>query len=97
MKVIKFGGKSLANGLGLNSVLEIISSKIEKKEKCIVVVSARGNSTNDLEKLLEKSKKNNSFKAAFELFKSYQITPDKEIDYTEEFSFLEKIFEGVNL
>ena len=62
MKVIKFGGKSLANGLGLKSVLEIIISKIENKEKNIIVLSARGSSTNDLEKILEKSKKNKSKK-----------------------------------
>lgn len=97
MKVIKFGGKSLANGLGLKSVLEIITSKIKNKEKNIVVLSARGNSTNDLEKLLEKSKKNTSYKEAFEAFKSYQIEPDTNVDFSEEFSFLEKIFEGVNL
>tara|TARA_B100000809_G_scaffold266776_1_gene331454 strand:+ start:7896 stop:10316 length:2421 start_codon:yes stop_codon:yes gene_type:complete len=97
MKVIKFGGKSLANGLGLKSVLEIIISKIENKEKNIVVLSARGSSTNDLEKLLEKSKKNTSYKVAFEAFKSYQTAPDTTIDFLEEFSFLEKIFEGVSL
>lgn len=97
MKVIKFGGKSLANGLGLKSVLEIIVSKIQNKEKNIVVLSARGSSTNDLEKLLEKSKKSASYKAAFESFKTYQIEPDENVDFSEEFSFLEKIFEGVNL
>ncbi|MEI6866525.1 bifunctional aspartate kinase/homoserine dehydrogenase I [Flavicella sp.] len=97
MKVIKFGGKSLANGLGLKSVLDIIISKIENREKNIVVLSARGTSTNDLEKLLEKSKKNIPYKEAFEDFKNYQIEPNKEVDFSEEFSFLEKIFEGVSL
>lgn len=97
MKVIKFGGKSLANGLGLKSVLEIIISKIEKKEKNIVVLSARGSSTNDLEKILEKSKKNKSYKDSFEAFKAYQIAPKSDVDFSEEFAFLEKIFEGVNL
>jgi aspartokinase/homoserine dehydrogenase 1 len=97
MKVLKFGGKSLANGLGLKSVLEILISKIGKKEKNIVVLSARGNSTNDLERILEKSKKNTSYKEAFEAFKAYQSEPAPEIDFSDEFSFLEKIFEGVNL
>lgn len=97
MKVIKFGGKSLANGQGLASVLEIIVSKINNKEKNIVVLSARGSSTNDLEKLLEKSKKSTAYKQAFEDFKKYQLEPNPKADFSEEFSFLEKIFEGVNL
>jgi aspartokinase/homoserine dehydrogenase 1 len=97
MKILKFGGKSLANGKGLQNVLEIIISKAKKQEKNIVVLSARGSSTNDLERLLEKAKKNTSYKDAFEKFKAYQIEPNNAIDYTEEFTFLEKIFEGVNL
>ena len=97
MKVLKFGGKSLANGVGLKSVLDILISKIENKEKNIVVLSARGTSTNDLEKILEKSKKNSSYVTAFEDFKAYQSEPAADVDFSEEFSFLEKIFEGVNL
>jgi len=97
MKVLKFGGKSLANGKGLTSVLEIVSSKYRNKERNVVVLSARGNTTNDLERILEKSKKNTSYKGAFESFKAYQIEPLPEIDFGEEFGLLEKIFEGVNL
>ncbi|WP_152286350.1 bifunctional aspartate kinase/homoserine dehydrogenase I [Flavicella marina] len=97
MKVIKFGGKSLANELSLKSVLEIVISKIQKKEKIVLVLSARGSTTNDLEKILEKAKKNTNYKEAFESFKVYQQAPSEKIDFTEEFTFLEKIFEGVNL
>lgn len=97
MKVLKFGGKSLANGRGLSSVLEIVTSKYKNNEKNIVVLSARGNTTNDLERILEKSKKNSSYKDAFEAFKAYQIEPLPEIGFKEEFAVLEKIFEGVNL
>jgi aspartokinase/homoserine dehydrogenase 1 len=97
MKILKFGGKSLANGEGLSKVLNVIISKAQKKEKNVVVLSARGSSTNDLERILEKAKKNTSYKEAFENFKAYQVAPNSEIDYSEEFNFLEKIFEGVNL
>jgi hypothetical protein len=42
MKVLKFGGKSLANGKGLKTVLSIIKNKVEAGERITVVVSARG-------------------------------------------------------
>ncbi len=97
MKVLKFGGKSLANGKGFSSVLEIISAKKKANEAIVVTLSARGTTTNDLERLLDKAKKNTSYKQVFEEFKAYQLQPKPDMDYTEEFSFLEKIFEGVNL
>lgn len=97
MKVLKFGGKSLANGKGLESVLEIITSKIANKDSIVVTLSARGSSTNDLERLLDKAKKDASYIDAFEAFKMYQIEPMPSIDFSEEFTFLGKIFEGVNL
>lgn len=97
MKILKFGGKSLANGKGLQSVVKIITSKIRKKEEIVVVLSARGTATNDLERILEKSKKNTSFKQAFESFKKEQLLPNPSVDCSEEFELLEKVFEGVNL
>ncbi|MFC2109733.1 bifunctional aspartate kinase/homoserine dehydrogenase I [Bacteroidota bacterium] len=97
MKVVKFGGKSLANGKGLKHVLDIIISKTNKKEQNIYVLSARGSATNDLEKILEKAKKNASYEEAFKAFKEYQLAPDSSIDFKEEFNLLGKIFEGVNL
>ncbi|WP_139959305.1 bifunctional aspartate kinase/homoserine dehydrogenase I [Flavicella sediminum] len=97
MKVVKFGGKSLANGKGLQHVLEIIISKIKKKEQNIYVLSARGSATNDLERILEKAKRNTSYKKAFQEFKDYQLEPNATIDFSEEFDLLGKIFEGVNL
>lgn len=97
MKILKFGGKSLANGKGLQSVVKIIASKIANKEEIVVVLSARGTATNDLERILEKSKKNTSFKKAFESFKKEQVLPNPSVDCTEEFALLEKVFEGVNL
>jgi len=62
MKVIKFGGKSLANGKGLESTLAIIKNKINQGEKIAVVVSARGKTTDHLESILEKAKNNLPFR-----------------------------------
>ncbi|APY01112.1 bifunctional aspartate kinase/homoserine dehydrogenase I [Lacinutrix venerupis] len=96
MKVLKFGGKSLANGEGLNRVISIIENKVKDQENIAVVVSARGSATNQLEAILEKAVKNQSYKEQLEAFKSYQ----KEvinIGFEEEFSRLDSLFEGVQL
>src|SRR5690606_28440453 len=53
MKILKFGSKSLANGQGINNVVEIISRSVQNKERIAVVVSARNNATNELENILE--------------------------------------------
>lgn len=97
MKVLKFGGKSLANGEGIKSVVSILLNKIKNKEEIVVVVSARGNASNDLLELLESAKKGDAYQATFEAFKKEQLEPLPSVDFSEEFTFLGKIFEGVNL
>ncbi|MGY6648783.1 bifunctional aspartate kinase/homoserine dehydrogenase I [Wenyingzhuangia sp. IMCC45574] len=97
MKVLKFGGKSLENGEGIQSVISILLDKIKQQEKIVVVVAARGTATNDLFELLEKAKKGDDYQSAFVAFKEYQVAPLPSIDFSEEFSFLERIFEGVHL
>ncbi|WP_142785271.1 bifunctional aspartate kinase/homoserine dehydrogenase I [Changchengzhania lutea] len=97
MKVLKFGGKSLANGDGLNKVLTIIENKVNDGEKITVVVSARGNATDDLEAILNKTLKDEDYKESLQVFKAYQKEPLKTIDFSEEFSILDKLFEGVSL
>ncbi|MGJ5641889.1 bifunctional aspartate kinase/homoserine dehydrogenase I [Formosa sp. S-31] len=97
MKVLKFGGKSLANGEGLETVLDIIENKVKNDEKITVVLSARGNTTDDLELILAKAKAGESYKKELEAFKAYQIAPYPAIDLSEEFSILDKVFGGVKL
>jgi len=97
MKILKFGGKSLENGKGLNNTLTIIENKIKNNEQIAVVVSARGNTTNELEEILEKSATNQSYIEQLEAFKKYQITPFKDIDFSTDFQELEQLFKGVNL
>ena len=97
MKVLKFGGKSLANGEGLNKVISIIENKVNAGEKITVVVSARGHATDELEDILNKAHKGRDYKLDFETFKNYQKAPFPAIDFSEEFLVLEKLFEGVSL
>ncbi|AUS05711.1 bifunctional aspartate kinase/homoserine dehydrogenase I [Pseudotamlana carrageenivorans] len=97
MKVLKFGGKSLANGTGLNTVLSIIENKVAAGDRISVVVSARGSATDDLEAILNKAAKGEIYKDALEAFKAYQTEPAKTVDFSEEFAVLDKLFEGVSL
>ncbi len=97
MKVLKFGGKSLANGKGINAVLNILETKIKEGEKITVVASARAMATDELETILSKASKGFSYREDLELFKAYQIEPLPTIDFSKEFSVLDKLFEGVSL
>ncbi|MCG8753202.1 aspartate kinase, partial [Tenacibaculum finnmarkense] len=96
MKIIKFGGKSLSNN-GISNVISIIEEKINNQEKIAVVVSARGNATNQLEEILEKSAKNENYQQQFEAFKFEQSKLTQLLDFSSEFTHLEKFFEGVFL
>ncbi|TYP99469.1 aspartate kinase [Tenacibaculum adriaticum] len=96
MKILKFGGKSLSNE-GIQNVISIIEQKINDGEKIAVVVSARGNATNQLEQILEKASKNEVYIEQLEAFKYEQTQITPLVDFSSEFLRLEKLFEGVNL
>jgi len=97
MKILKFGGKSLSNGQGLERVLNIIENKVKANQDIAVVVSARGNATNELEAILEKAMNQESYISEFEAFKNYQEEAISSVDLSSEFKTLLKIFEGVKL
>jgi aspartokinase/homoserine dehydrogenase 1 len=97
MKILKFGGKSLSNGDGINKVVAIIEGKVADGEQIAVVVSARGNATDELETILALASKNGDYKPLFEDFKRYQQDVYADVDLSVEFNKLEKLFEGVSL
>ena len=97
MKILKFGGKSLDNGEGLQRVIQTIAQKYFNNEQIAVVVSARGNATDELVVLLKKAQANIAYKNDFEAFKKHQLNGLKENIFKEEFITLEKIFDGVSL
>ena len=93
MKILKFGGKSLAND-GIEKVIDIIITS--HKEPLSVVVSARGNTTDKLETLLEKASKGEDYTADFQHLKNEQQY-DPRVSFEPEFQLLEKLLEGVSL
>ena len=95
-KVLKFGGKSLSNGEGLQTVLQLIEEKAAEGERLTVVLSARERTTDNLEKVLELAAKREDFTTALiELFNYQQ--KDYQIDFSDEIARLTKILEGVSL
>ncbi|RDY58838.1 bifunctional aspartate kinase/homoserine dehydrogenase I [Flagellimonas nanhaiensis] len=97
IKILKFGGKSLANGKGIERVLQIISEKAAANEHFAVVVSARGHATDELESMLGKAAKGYDFAEDLERFTTYQKNGYVGIDIGSELKNIEKILKGVSL
>ncbi|MEM9075663.1 MAG: bifunctional aspartate kinase/homoserine dehydrogenase I [Bacteroidota bacterium] len=96
-KILKFGGKSLANGEGLQNVLDIIQTRAQKKENIVVVLSARGKATDELEELLKNASKGKDVVSDFSKFCNYQQNDFSKVDLTHEFDSIKRILDGVSL
>lgn len=94
MKVLKFGGKSLASEQTFTNVIQIIKNK-SKDSQLVVVVSAIGDTTDTLEELADLAKNNQEYQAAFKSFKARSY--HQGVDLEAEFQLLSKLFEGVSL
>ncbi len=97
IKILKFGGQSLSNGEGLGRVLEIIVTKVKEGENIAVVLSAREKATNQLELILTKAAEGKNYFKDFEAFEKYQQHTYANVDLSQEFKELAKLFEGVSL
>jgi len=97
LKILKFGGKSLSNGEGLERVLKIIKQQKSNNENIAVVLSARQQATNTLEVLLENAAKGELDFKTLETFEDYQKSVSTTIDYSKELGQLSKRLEGVSL
>ena len=97
IKILKFGGKSLANGEGIGRVLDIISSKFQEGQRMAVVLSAREQGTDQLLSILEKAAVGKSYTKDFQAFENYQKHTFKNVNLSTEFKALVQLFEGVAL
>ncbi len=99
MKILKFGGKSLANGKGIKESIAIIKDKISQGEHISVVASARGNTTDALESLLHKAAANEPYTRQLVQFEKDQraisVLPKFSID--REITTITNLLEGVEL
>ncbi|MBK8296658.1 MAG: aspartate kinase [Saprospiraceae bacterium] len=78
MKVFKFGGASVKNADGFRNVSAIVS-KYGKSEPLVVVVSATGKTTNQLEELIAKK-----FTAPAESMQLLQLVKEKHLQIAKE-------------
>ncbi len=97
IKILKFGGKSLSNGEGLERVLDIIATKVKNKQNIAIVLSAREKATDHLEEILEKAAKGKEYKQDFEALEKYQKHTYTNVNLSAEFKGLAKLYEGVSL
>ncbi|WP_136466180.1 bifunctional aspartate kinase/homoserine dehydrogenase I [Flagellimonas onchidii] len=98
IKILKFGGKSLANGDGIERVLKIISKKANEKEHFAVVLSARGKATDQLEAMLKGSANGDDFEEELKFFGNYQKEGLSDASViADELKAVEKILKGVSL
>lgn len=96
LKIFKFGGKSLANGEGIQNVLQIISNKAKLQERFVVVLSARGEATDELENLLEIAVNGHDFEAELNSFLEYQESTFG-VSIQEEVQKIGEILQGISL
>ncbi|EAR14388.1 bifunctional aspartokinase I/homeserine dehydrogenase I [Robiginitalea biformata HTCC2501] len=97
LKVLKFGGKSLANGEGIDRVLDIISARVAEKERVAVVLSAREKATDQLEELLELAADGKDYSEAFSRFENYQRHTFSNVGLGDSFEAIARLLEGVRL
>lgn len=86
MKILKFGGKSLAADPNFKLPISIIKNRL-KTDKITVVVSAIGESTNQLEQLLESAKNRRHYQIDWAIFKQQYFLP--HLGLTSVFSLIE--------
>ena len=96
MKILKFGGKSLDNGSGILTVLDIIIDNYRAGEAPVVVVSARGKSTDTLLALAEQACAGEPYEAALQAFWEHQCQ-DTTLLFEAERVQLERLLSGISL
>ncbi|MGB0892383.1 MAG: bifunctional aspartate kinase/homoserine dehydrogenase I [Flavobacteriaceae bacterium] len=107
MKVLKFGGSSVANSSNIKKVLSIVDS-LAKEQKVAVVVSAFGKTTDNLLEIAELALENKAYKIALKKTEEQHInviaelisTPNQNqvINHVKSlFKHLETLLEGSSL
>jgi len=96
MKILKFGGKSLALPHGLDTVSAIVEKRYKTNPNFHIVVSACGCTTNDLEALLEQAAQGKDYVVPLLQFKNHYLTHSKA-DLSVPFTLLDNLLAGVAL
>mgnify|MGYP006186273091 CR=1 FL=1 len=90
MKIFKFGGASVKDAESVKNVSMVLSS--QGFEKCLLVISAMGKTTNELEKVVEMYFKKDNYQTEIEHIKQKHIEIAKGL-----FSEDHAVFAEINL
>ena len=94
MKILKFGGKSLANGEAIKSAVQIIIDA-QKSDQIAVVVSARGNNTDELLSMVDIATTGADISEPLQAFIAYQkemlLDLSLDFEYSELFTLLNAV------
>lgn len=106
MKVCKFGGTSVQNAERISAVIEIIKDKLKQDANCVVVVSALGGVTNQLNQIARNAEAGNFDLATLEALKQRHLNCLQELTINDPhtknfilniFDTLEEKLKGVEL
>jgi len=92
MKVLKFGGKSLANEQALNSVIDIIK---QEQKPVTVVLSARGATTDLLIKAINRAKEQKEYDSVVDEIKNIHINSGNKKLLKDNFDEINQILKKV--
>lgn len=95
-KVLKFGGKSLANGKAFNESMDIVL-EASKHDQIVMVASARGQATDRLIGLYRKALKNELNHNDINDFINDQLIEGIDINFEEEKMELESILNSISV
>ena len=96
MKLLKFGGKSLDDGQGIAQVLSIITDNYAQGEAPVVVVSARGATTDTLLELIAQAREGKPYEDALARFWVYQ-QGNTSLHFEQERELLSRLLLGISL
>ncbi len=94
--VLKFGGKSLKNGSSLENTLEIIKNEAKGKN-LVVVVSARGESTDILQRIYEQVATGEDYSKDLKLFFELQKLANTAFNFEQEKTELEDFLKALSV
>lgn len=97
LTVLKFGGRSLGDEVGLDQVIGIIRRHWESDRRIAVVVSARGRATDTLSELLDLARDGQPYEVPLEDFVHYQSSGSAIESMQEDLGWIRRKLQGVAL
>ncbi|MCX7545025.1 aspartate kinase [Marinicella gelatinilytica] len=95
-RVLKFGGQSLTDGNGgFNRVIKIIQSRLSKLQRTVVVLSARGDTTQRLHDLVHQAVSGEDYERALTTLIAQQTPPGLSIDWQENVDLINRLLKGI--